>query len=976
MNHLLSQMASRLDGDFHIDKKTRLLYATDASAYREVPLAVAKPKHKEDIRKLIEFANRTNTGLIPRTAGTSLAGQVVGSGIVVDVSRYMNDILEFNKDEKWVKVQPGVILDDLNLFLEKHGLFFGPETSTSNRCMLGGMVGNNACGAHSILYGSTRDHTIAVKGFLSDGTEVEFTNLKKNEFEKKLRLNTLEGVIYRDIEKKLSDPEIQKEIRNEYPDPEIYRRNTGYAIDLLLDSEIFNSGSKKPFNFSNLICGSEGTLFFITEITLNVINLPPKNKAVMAVHFQSRQAAFKANLIALKYNPGAVEMMDDIILELTKDNIDQNRNRFFIKGDPKAILIIEIARESSEEINEVFEKLVNDLKDNNYGYHYPVIFYPEAQRIWNLRKAGLGVLSNMKGDELPVSVVEDTAVNVEVLPEYMEEFHQIMEKHNLQCVYHAHIGSGELHVRPILNLKKPEGIALFKTIGYEIAHLVKKYNGSMSGEHGDGRVRGEFIPIILGENNYNTIKHIKKTWDPNHIFNPGKITDVPPMTENLRYNYGVQTDTIETIFNFSEAGNILQATEKCNGSGDCRKTEAAGGTMCPSYRATKDENDVTRARANILREYLSNPQKNNPFNHKDIYEVMDLCLSCKACKSECPSSVDVAKLKAEFLQHYYDSNGIPIRAWFIANITTFNKLGSFFPGLYNFFLKNSFFSNIFKTFLKIAKPRQLPLLNSTTLNQWMSMYLKNTIQSDLNNGPIYLFNDEFTNYNDADIGIKAIKLLTKLGYNVKIPLHVESGRTFISKGLLRKARRLANKNINLLSNKISKDTPLVGIEPSAILTFRDEYPDLVFENKKEEACLLAENSFMLDEFLMNEMKKGAINPEQFTKKEANILLHGHCQQKAIVSTEPMKQMLEIPENYAVEEIPSGCCGMAGSFGFEKEHYNISMKIGEMTLFPAVRRAESNILICAPGTSCRQQIKEGTGRQALHPVEILYDALLK
>lgn len=976
MNKSLSRLASSLDGDFHVDKKTRLLYATDASVYREVPLAVAKPKHKKDIHQLIEFANQTNTGLIPRTAGTSLAGQVVGSGIVVDVSRYMNDILEFNKDEKWVRVQPGVILDDLNNFLKAHELFFGPETSTSNRCMIGGMVGNNACGAHSILYGSTRDHTISVKGFLSDGTEVEFTELTKNEFEKKLRINTLEGDIYRDIKNKLSNPEIQKEIRKEYPDPNIYRRNTGYAIDLLLDSEIFDHNSEKKFNFSQLICGSEGTLFFITEITLNIVPLPPENKAVMTAHFHTRQEAFKANLIALKYNPGAVEMMDDIILDLTKNNIEQNRNRFFIKENPKAILIIEFARETRIEINEVFEKLANELKENNYGYHYPVIFYPDAQRIWNLRKAGLGILSNMKGDERPVSVVEDTAVNVELLPEYMEEFHQVMEKYNLQCVYHAHIGSGELHMRPLLNLKKAEGVELFRTVGKEIAHLVKKYNGSMSGEHGDGRVRGEFIPVILGGKNYQTIKDLKNTWDPNHIFNPGKITDVPPMTENLRYNYGVHSQSFETVFNFSEAGDILKATEKCNGSGDCRKTIAAGGTMCPSYRATKDENDVTRARANILREYLSYPQKKNPFNHRDIYEVMDLCLSCKACKSECPSSVDVAKLKAEFLQHYYDSNGIPLRTWFIANITTFNRLGSIFPGLYNFFLKNSFISNIFKRILNIAKPRQLPLLNSITLNKWMNRYVKNITQSELNNGTVYLFNDEFTNYNDTGIGIKAIKLLTKLGYNVKIPLHVESGRTFISKGLLRKARGLANKNINLLKNKISKETPIIGIEPSAILTFRDEYPDLVSQDKKGEAAHLAENCFMFDEFIMNEVKKGAIKSDSFTQEKVKILLHGHCQQKAIVSIEPTKKMLEIPKKYTVEEIPSGCCGMAGSFGYESEHYKISMNVGEMTLFPAIRKAGANILISAPGTSCRQQIKDGTGRQALHPIEILYDALIK
>ncbi|MFO8235884.1 MAG: FAD-linked oxidase C-terminal domain-containing protein [Bacteroidales bacterium] len=974
MQHLLDQLSGKLDGDFHLDKKTRLLYATDASVYREIPIAVAKPKHKEDIRCLIEFAAQTKTGLIPRTAGTSLAGQVVGSGIIVDVSRYMSEILELNTEDKWVKVQPGVILADLNFYLKKYGLFFGPETSTSNRCMIGGMVGNNACGAHSILYGSTRDHTISVKGFLSDGTEVEFKDLSKNEFEDKLHENSFEGAIYQNINNLLSDPDVQEEIKNEYPDPSIYRRNTGYAVDLLLDSEVFSKTSSKPVNLSRLICGSEGTLLFITEITLNLVPLPPDYKAVMAVHFETRREAFEANLIALNHYPGAVEMMDDIILDLTKGNIEQRRNRFFIKGEPKAILIIEFARNSQQEIDETCNELISDLKKNGYGYHYPLIYYPDAQKIWDLRKAGLGILSNMKGDERPVSVVEDTAVSVEVLPEYMDEFHQIMEQYNLRCVYYAHVGSGELHLRPVLNLKTAEGVKLFKTIGTEIAYLVKKYKGSMSGEHGDGRVRSGFIPIVLGQKNYKVIQDIKNTWDPNHILNPGKITNAPAMTNNLRYEQRRTTQEIETIFNFSEAGGIIRATEKCNGSGDCRKTETAGGTMCPSYKATRDEHDVTRARANILREYLTDSVHKNPFNHQDIYEVMDLCLSCKACKSECPSSVDVAKLKTEFLQHYYDSNGVPLRVKLIANITFFNRLGSIFPKLYNFFLKNPFMSRMVKASLGFAQERQFPLVNSFTLKDWMKHYVQNMNKKEAENGTVYLFNDEFTNYNDSGIGVQTVKLLTNLGYTVKIPIHKESGRTFLSKGLLRKAKKIANKNIELLKDKITDKTPLVGIEPSAILTFRDEYPDLVSTSRRKDAEHLAKHVFMLDEFLIEEMEKRVIRQTQFTDKKEKILLHGHCQQKAIISTNAMKRMLSIPLNYQVEEIPSGCCGMAGSFGFEKEHYDISMKIGEMVLFPAIREADENTLICAPGTSCRQQIKEGTGRAALHPVEILYQAL--
>src|SRR6056297_1722340 len=488
MSESFHNLENSLEGDLYTNKKHRLLYATDASAYREIPAAVARPKNAGDITQLIQFANKENYSLIPRTAGTTLAGQVVGGGIVADVSKYMTGILEINTKENWVRVQPGVILDELNLFLKDYGLFFGPETSTSNRCMIGGMVGNNACGAHSILYGSTRNHVLSVKGFLSDGSEVEFGPLTQSEFEEKCRGDSLENKIYRNIREILSNPENQNEIEREYPDKSIYRRNTGYAIDLLMDSEVFTD-TETQFNFSKIICGSEGTLLFLTEIKLNLVPLPPKNKAVIAAHFETRKEAFYANLIALKHKPGAVEMMDEIILDLTKGNREQAKNRSFIKGNPGAILIIEFARESKAEIENIYNNLKADFENAGYGYYFPLIFAPETKKVWDLRKAGLGVLSNLKGDARPVSIIEDTAVNVELLPDYMEDFQKLLDSFNVECVYHAHIGSGELHLRPILNLKDPKDVKLFREIGEAVAHLVKSYNGSLSGEHGDGRVR-------------------------------------------------------------------------------------------------------------------------------------------------------------------------------------------------------------------------------------------------------------------------------------------------------------------------------------------------------------------------------------------------------------------------------------------------------------------------------------------------------
>ena len=972
MLNKLKELAHNIHGDLFTDKKNSILYATDASAYREIPLAVVRPKNKEDLVKLVNFANQHNISLIPRTAGTSLAGQVVGSGIVVDISKYFTQILELNEKERWVRVQPGVILDELNMFLKPFGLFFGPETSTSSRCMIGGMVGNNACGSHSIIYGTTRDHTLATKVILSDGNEVEFKALSTEEYNEKLREHSLENEIYRYLNKILSNKENQEEINKEYPDKSIYRRNTGYALDLLLDTEPF--GGQKAFNLTNLICGSEGTLGLIAEIKLNLVDIPPKEIAVVAAHFKTKEEAFRANLIALKHKPGAVEMMDNTILDLTKGNREQAKNRYFVEGDPGAILIIEFARHTINEINDSCSKLIDDFKKSGYGYHFPIIYGNDTKKVWALRKAGLGVLSNMEGDAKPVSVIEDTAVSVDVLPDYMDDFQKILLKHKLECVYHAHIGSGELHLRPILNLKDPKDVEMFRIIGEEIAHLVKKYKGSMSGEHGDGRVRGEFIPIVIGEKNYKLLQELKAVWDPNKIFNPGKIVDVPSMTNNLRYDPGRKEPEIETIFDFSNVGGIVRATEKCNGSGDCRKTEKSGGTMCPSYMATRNEDDVTRARANILREFLTNSTKKNPFDHKEIKEVMDLCLSCKACKSECPSSVDVAKLKAEFLQHYYDEHGIPLRSRLIAYITEINKLGSLVPGIFNFFMGNKAFSSFAMRLIGFAPQRSMPLLAKKTMKKWMSNYVADLKNNVSGKRKVYLFNDEFTNFNDTDIGIKVVQLLNRLGYQVIIPKHIDSGRTFLSKGLLRKARKIAITNVNLLKDIISEKSPLIGIEPSAILTFRDEYPDLVGDKLKLTAIELGKKALMIDEFLKKEIDAGNIKKEQFTKTKQHIKLHGHCQQKAVASTDPTKYLLSFPENYTVEEIPSGCCGMAGSFGYEKEHYDVSMKIGEMVLFPAVREAEEDVIISAPGTSCRHQIKDGTGKQALHPVEILYNAL--
>ena len=964
-----NQLKSQLEGDLFTDNVQRVLYSTDASQYKEMPLAVTRPKTKGDIKKIIAFARENGTSIIPRGGGTSLAGQVVGPGIVVDISKYMNKILEFNKEENYVIVEPGVVLAELNLALAKHGLQFGPETSTANRCVIGGMLGNNSCGLHSLVYGSVREHILEVDVILSDGSETTFKPLSKKEFQQKLNgnPNPLEKQIYQNINTILSSEENQKEIREKFPDPRLTRRNMGYAIDALLNSELFSKGGE-PFNLCKLLAGSEGTLAFSHRIKLNLIPLPPKHKGLFCAHFETLEEALRGNLIALTHQPNAIELMDDTVMQAAKENIEQRKNRFFVKGDPAAMLMIEFAFETEEELKNKAAELEKDFRAAGLGYHFPLVTGAEnIKRVWALRTAGLGLLANIPGDRKGVPGIEDTAVHPEYLPEYVADIKKVLAKLGLSSVFYAHIATGEIHFRPLINFKDPADVELFNQLMDEVATLVKKYRGSMSGEHGDGRARGKFIPFMLGEKNYQLVRQVKKAWDPDNIFNPGKIVNTPPITENLRVIPGKATPEFNTFFDFSNHAGYFRSIEKCNGTGDCRKSEVIGGSMCPTFMATRDEDKSTRGRANILREFLYANEKEKTFDQQEIYDILDLCISCKACKSECPSNVDMAKLKAEFMQHYYDIHSVPLRSKLIAYLPRLYRLAVVFRSLSNFMTSTS----IFKKAIDFAPERSIPKLSRITLNHWINNGIPAPEESK---GKVYLFNDEFTNYNESDIGIKTILLLTKLGYEVKIPMHRESGRTFLSKGLVRTSQKIATENINLLKNIISEETPLIGIEPSAILAFRDEYPELVGKHLQADAKKLAQHSLLFEEFFVAEIQKGNISPGDFTSEEREILLHGHCQQKAVASTEPTKTMLSFPQHYSVNEIPSGCCGMAGSFGYEKEHYDLSMKIGEMVLFPAVREAKESIIISAPGTSCRHQIKDGTGKKAKHPVEVMYEAL--
>ncbi|MDT0641856.1 FAD-linked oxidase C-terminal domain-containing protein [Zunongwangia sp. F363] len=972
MKEKLEALEGQIEGELFSDDLWRSIYATDASVYRELPLAVCYPKSEKDIKILIKFASNNNTSLIPRTAGTSLAGQCVGTGIIVDVSKHFTKILEIDTENKTVRLQPGVIRDDLNRILNEHGLFFGPNTSTSNRCMIGGMVGNNSSGTTSIKYGTTREKVISLKTILSDGSNAEFGYISNQAFGEKLQLQNLEGKIYRELKEKLSSEENQKEIKEKFPPREMHRRNTGYAIDDLLYNQVFDPGEAEEFNLAKFLAGSEGTLAFTTEITLQLDNLPPPKAAMVAAHYNSIEACLQAVVPAMQHPLFTCEMMDKTILDCTKQNLKYKENRFFIDGDPKAILMLELRANSDEELQKQTKKLLYTLESSGLGYAFPVLYGEQIDLALELRKAGLGLLGNITGDRKAVACIEDTAVALPKLASYIDEFTKVMSRYKQDAVYYAHAGAGELHLRPILDIKKSEDVKLFRSITEDVARLVKKYNGSMSGEHGDGRVRAEFIEYMIGPKNYQILRELKFTFDPQNIFNPGKIIDAAPMDTSFRYEVDREEPEINTLMNFSETQGILRLAEQCNGSGDCRKSSESGGTMCPSYRATKNEKDTTRARANALREFLTNSEKKNRFDNAELKEVFDLCISCKGCKSECPSSVDVAALKAEFQYQYQKENGFTRRNKMFVNNAKMNRLGSKMPGISNFFFKNNITSGIAKKAFGIAKERSLPQLSSQTL--W-SYYKKNRRRLIPENPikKVYLFNDEFTNYLDAEIGIDALELLFKLNYQVEIIEHEESGRSHLSKGFLEEAKELANKNIWLFKDIISEETPLIGIEPSAVLSFRDEY--LRLAEDKTEAEALANNCMIIEEFLKKEVSLGNIKASSFTSEEKEIKIHGHCHQKALSNTAVTFSILNLPENYKVTIIPSGCCGMAGSFGYEEEHYQVSMSIGEQTLFPAVRKAPKETIISANGTSCRHQIKDGTQRTALHPVSILRKALI-
>lgn len=966
----LSGLAELIKGELRTDQLSRTIYATDASIYKEYPLGVVYPQDEEDLVAIVKYARQSGISLIPRTAGTSLAGQCVGAGLVVDLSRHMTSVLELNQADHWVRVQPGVIRDELNLFLKDHGLMFGPNTATANRCMLGGMVGNNSCGSTSIVYGSTRDHLLAARTVLSDGSVALFAACTMEQLKEQLELPGLEGQIYRQLLNLLQDPQVQDNIRQHYPKASIRRRNNGYAIDTMLRLQPFHPRGEL-FNMAKLLAGSEGTLGLISELKLNLVKTPPPGSAMLAAHFTSINETLQAVTTIMDHAPYACEMMDKIILDCTITHSQFVRDRQFVVGDPLGMLLVECRADTDGLAETACLQIKESLVQKKQGYAWPVLRGKQVQRAWALRQAGLGLLANLPGEKKAVACIEDTAVDIQDLPAYILEVQELMDSVGQQSIYYAHAGDGELHLRPVLNLRDPQDVKLLRTISHQSAQLVKKYQGSLAGEHGVGRVRGEFLPDFIGADNYSYLLEIKRTWDPQHLFNPGKITDPPHMDTALKNNPARSTPT---IFQFEEPWGILGATERCTGSGDCRQLPGAGRGMCPSYQATRQEKDTTRARANALREYISHPEyRDNPWDHPELFEVLDLCLSCKACTHECPASVDITTLKAEWQYQYYRGHTRPWSHYLFAGSGYFAPWASRWPGLTNHLLQGPI-GQLLKKVTGLAPERRLP---SWSQQPWARWYSTSASISDkiTQSTEVVLLADEFINYFGAHIGIAATQLLRSLGYAVSL-WPANSGRALMSKGFLKQARKLAETNISQASGQLTGSQVLVGVEPSTILSFKDEYPRLCTDRWRDVALRVKSRTFLIEEFLAQEIRAGHISSAQFTSEPAHLLYHGHCHQKALSDLQDAITCLSIPTNYHVEITPAGCCGLAGTFGYEKEHYKISMDIGELVLFPSIRTANRSKLLVASGLSCRDQIRHGTGQTAQHPVEVLYQALIK
>ena len=959
----LAELNAQMEGEVRTDAVHRALYATDASIYELVPFGVALPKSAADLVKIVKACAAAGIPLTARTAGTSLSGQAVGPGLIVDTGRFLNRVLSIDVERREARVEPGVVRDELNRLLRPHGLMFGPDTSTSNRCMVGGMVGNNSCGSYSILHGTTRENLVSMEVVLADGTVAELGEMSREAWLEHEAAGGLLGSAMREV-RGLVEGQVET-IRAAFPKPEVKRRNTGYALDDLTYSWMGDEPERKA-SLARVLCGSEGTLAVTREVTLKLVPVP-KATMVVAAHFATIDEAMHATVEAVKHGPAAVELLDKRTLDLSRLNLEQERNRWFLEGDPGAILVIEFFDETSEAARGRCEGVIEALQAAGLGYAFPVIAPPRIGSIWELRKAGLGVLMGSPGDTKPQTLVEDTAVAVADLPAYIAEFAQLMARHQVDCVYYAHASVGELHLRPELDFKQPRDVARAEAIAGDVADLVRKYRGSLSGEHGDGRVRGPYIARVMGPEAYRWLERVKRAFDPAGILNPNNITQTRPMTEDWRYHARYEQREVESAFAYAESGGLQRAVERCNGAGVCRKTAAMGGTMCPSYMVTGEEHDTTRGRANLFRLMLQQGPE-AMFTSPALGEALELCVGCKACKSECPASVDMARLKTEYWAGRYALEGTPLAARAFAEVTEWSRLAQELPlgaTVANWVSGTGLAKAVMAKALGLSEMRTMPAISGRSFHDWFGARKR---ASKPGAERVCLFVDEFTDRYEPEVGQAAVAVLEAGGFEVIAPVFAPSGRTYLSRGLVAEAREVIGQNVVALDRLLDDVVAVLGLEPSAILTYIDESLDFADVPWRAAAERVAKKVKLAEDFV-GEVAAREPSRWSWQPEAERVMLHGHCHQKALVGTGGAVAALKA-SGCSVETIASGCCGMAGSFGYEAKNYEVSMAMGELVLFPAVRGAEAAMQVAASGTSCRHQIHDGTGRSSAHTMVIL------
>jgi FAD/FMN-containing dehydrogenase/Fe-S oxidoreductase len=970
---LANELTRAIKGEVRFDPYSRVLYSTDASSYQIEPLGVVIPRDRDDVQAVMEIAARHKVPVLARGGGSSLAGQAVGAAVIVDFSKHLRKILEINKEEGWVRAEPGVICDALNAALKPHGLMYGPDPASSNRATVGGMLSNNSTGAHSVLYGMTADHVLAADAFLDDASPIHFSALDRKSLDAKLESAGREGEIYRGVTALVAQHEAV--IRERFP--KTWRRASGYSLNYLVPPHGFvathPAGWYSPeayplapgFNLARLLVGSEGTLAVVTEAKLNLVPRP-KQTALCVVHFDSVAAAAEATPTILECKPAAVELIDAVMINLTRSIPAYARQLTFIEGNPAAIFVVEFFGESEAGLVAQIENLEAHLKSRGVAKTFVRAMTPAQQaNVWGVRKVGLGLLMSMKGDAKPLAFMEDVAVPVDRLGEYVRTVERLFVEFGVESAYYAHASAGCLHIRPVINLKTAEGVTKMRTLGAAVLDVVIAMGGAMSGEHGDGLSRSVWNGKLFGPELYSAFREVKRLFDPEHRLNPGKVVDPPDMTENLRYGAAYRALELKTHLSFEREGGFAKAVEQCNGAGVCRK---ADGMMCPSYMATREEEHSTRGRANALRAALSGHLPPAELTSERMHAVLDLCLECKACKAECPSGVDMAKIKYEFLAQYQAVHGVSLRSWFFGNIHALSRLTHRFAPLVNPLLRLSPVRALNEKILGIAHQRVLPPFAAQSFRDWHQSHVSRVTPHASRS--VVLFTDTFTNFNHPEIGSAAVRVLEAAGYQVLLADHGCCGRPMISKGLLDQARATAAHNVKVLFDFVERGFPIVGLEPSCLLTLRDEYLDLLPDDPR--AQQVAEQAMLIEEFLAGLAERGELNLP-LKSEPRSVLVHGHCYQKALTGTEALLQMLRLP-GWNVQEVNSGCCGMAGSFGYEAEHYSISQAIGDERLFPAVRAAGSEVSVAASGMSCRHQIEHGAGRRPRHPIELLAEAI--